>query len=335
MSLVVDSLAKTYGAVRALGGAGLTAPEGRLTAILGASGSGKTTLLRLIAGLERPDGGTVRFGAEDLLAVPSPARRVGMVFQAYALFSHLTVEENVAFGLTTRRPPPADIDARVTALLAQVQLVGLAGRYPHQLSGGQQQRVALARALAIEPRMLLLDEPFGALDAKVRRDLRRVLRRLQEQAGVTTLFVTHDAEEALDLADHIVVLRGGVVEQQGSPDELLARPISPRVFEALGPANLVPGTIADGRLTLGDASCPAPEYAASGAALAGFRPDAVVLRDEGFPAQVEHVRRRGGRVRIEARLGTATIDLDLAEAPPLKTGDIIRLAPTELLVFPG
>ena len=224
---------------------------GELVALLGPSGSGKTTLLRLIAGLEYPDAGSISFDGEDATERSARDRRVGFVFQHYALFRHMNVFENVAFGLRVQdraraRPTEAQIQARVHELLDLVQLEGLARRMPTQLSGGQRQRVALARALAVQPRVLLLDEPFGALDARVRRELRRWLRKLHDELGITSLFVTHDQEEALELADRVVVVNEGRIEQVGAPDEVYRRPATPFVFGFLGEANWLATTV-DGR----------------------------------------------------------------------------------------
>jgi sulfate transport system ATP-binding protein len=228
MSLVVDSLAKRFGAYEALKGVSFTAPQGAFVTLLGPSGSGKTTLLRILGGLEFPDDGAVRFADLNWLGVPARQRRAGFVFQQYALFRHMTVAKNVAFGLRVRprreRPSRTDIRKRVAELLSLVQLHGLGERYPSQLSGGQRQRVALARALAIEPRMLLLDEPFGALDAKVRKELRMWLRQLHERMGITTIFVTHDQEEAFALADLVAVMNAGRIEQYGAPDDVRRAP---------------------------------------------------------------------------------------------------------------
>jgi sulfate transport system ATP-binding protein len=228
MSLAIDSITKRFGNFEALNGVSLRAPQGAFVALLGPSGSGKTTLLRILAGLEFPDAGSVHFADLNWLGVPARSRRAGFVFQQYALFRHMTVEKNIAFGLSVKprnvRPSRARIAARVKELLALVQLDGLGKRYPSQLSGGQRQRVALARALAIEPRMLLLDEPFGALDAKVRQELRGWLRALHERLGLTTVFVTHDQEEALELADLVAVMNAGRIEQIGAPDALRNTP---------------------------------------------------------------------------------------------------------------
>lgn len=237
MSLVVDAVVKEFDRFPALNGVSFTAPQGAFVALLGPSGSGKTTLLRILGGLEFPDNGAVRFADLNWLDVPARQRRAGFVFQQYALFKHMTVEKNIAFGLEVRprreRPSKAEIARRVEELLALVQLEGLGKRYPSQLSGGQRQRVALARALAIEPRMLLLDEPFGALDAKVRKELRVWLRALHEKMGITTIFVTHDQEEAFALADLVAVMNAGRIEQYGTPADVRRAPKTPFVAEFL------------------------------------------------------------------------------------------------------
>ncbi|HKY18105.1 MAG TPA: ATP-binding cassette domain-containing protein [Rhizomicrobium sp.] len=237
MSLVVDSVTKKFARFAALNGASFVAPQGGFVSLLGPSGSGKTTLLRILGGLEFADSGSVRFADLNWLDMPARTRNAGFVFQQYALFKHMTVAENIAFGLKVRpraqRPSKADIAARVHNLLALVQLPGLEGRYPSQLSGGQRQRVALARALAIEPRMLLLDEPFGALDAKVRKELRADLRRIHDHAGVTTVFVTHDQEEAFAVADLVAVMRDGRIEQYGTPTDVRRNPKTAFVSEFL------------------------------------------------------------------------------------------------------
>lgn len=231
----VENLEKTFGNFPALRGVSLKVSGGELVALLGPSGSGKTTLLRTIAGLEEAETGQVFFGDVDATHLSLRERRIGFVFQQYALFKHMTVMDNIAFGLRARRrrerPTRSEIRTRVLDLLSLVQLDSLEGRYPQQLSGGQRQRVALARALAIEPRVLLLDEPFGALDAKVRKELRRWLRELHERTGHTTLFVTHDQEEAFELADRVAILNGGKIEQIGTPHEILSNPASDFVSE--------------------------------------------------------------------------------------------------------
>ena len=228
MSLTIDSVSRRFGAFEALSGVSLTAPQGAFVALLGPSGSGKTTLLRILGGLEFPDSGSVHFADMNWLGVPARLRRAGFVFQHYALFRHMTVEKNIAFGLNVKRwrerPSRSEIARRVEGLLSLVQLEGLGKRYPTQLSGGQRQRVALARALAIEPRMLLLDEPFGALDAKVRKELRSWLRSLHETLGLTTIFVTHDQEEAFALADLVAIMNAGRIEQYGAPSDIRHAP---------------------------------------------------------------------------------------------------------------
>jgi sulfate transport system ATP-binding protein len=237
MSLTVDTITKKFGRFPALNGASFSAPQGAFVSLLGPSGSGKTTLLRILGGLEFADSGSVRFADLNWLDMPARTRNAGFVFQQYALFKHMTVADNIAFGLRVRprhkRPSRADIKKRVTELLALVQLPGLEDRYPSQLSGGQRQRVALARALAIEPRMLLLDEPFGALDAKVRKELRHDLRRIHDHAGVTTVFVTHDQEEAFAVADLVAVMKDGRIEQVGTPQDVRRDPRTAFVSEFL------------------------------------------------------------------------------------------------------
>ncbi|HEY4957167.1 MAG TPA: sulfate ABC transporter ATP-binding protein [Caldimonas sp.] len=245
MSIEVRHLQKRFGATVVCDDLSLDIPAGELVALLGPSGSGKTTLLRIIAGLEVADSGSVLFHGEDATEADVRERRVGFVFQHYALFGHMTIFKNVAFGLRVRpkavRPSEAAIRAKVAELLALVQLDRLADRYPHQLSGGQRQRIALARALAVEPKVLLLDEPFGALDAKVRKELRRWLRRLHDEMHVTSVFVTHDQEEAMEVADRIVVMNEGRIVQDGPPDEVYDHPASPFVLQFLGDVNLFRG----------------------------------------------------------------------------------------------
>ncbi len=237
MAISLQRLTKRFGSFVALDDVSLEIDDGSLTALLGPSGSGKTTLLRVIAGLDVPDSGAVRFGEQDVTRVPPQDRGIGFVFQHYAPFKHMTVWDNVAFGLTIRRRPKVEIEHKVSELLTLVQIAHLADRYPSQLSGGQRQRMALARALAIEPEVLLLDEPFGALDARVRKELRVWLRRLHDVAHVTTIFVTHDQEEAMDVADHVVVMDQGRIEQQGSAKELYEHPATEFVMGFVGPVN--------------------------------------------------------------------------------------------------
>ncbi|MBB3951298.1 sulfate/molybdate ABC transporter ATP-binding protein [Aureimonas jatrophae] len=252
MDIRVRNIRKEFDGFAALHDVSLDIRSGELIALLGPSGSGKTTLLRLIAGLEFPSGGQILFGEEDASVRSVQERNVGFVFQHYALFRHMTVADNIGFGLRVRkgdtRPPKAEIRRRAEELLDLVQLPGLANRYPAQLSGGQRQRVALARALAIEPRVLLLDEPFGALDAKVRKDLRRWLRELHDRTGHTTVFVTHDQEEAVELADRVVVMSQGRIEQVGSADDIYDRPESPFVYSFIGQSNRLPVEVRGGEI---------------------------------------------------------------------------------------
>jgi len=326
LALEIRGVSKAYGRFPALKSVSLQAKDKEFLALLGPSGSGKTTLLRVLAGLEQPDEGEVRFDGEDFLALPVRKRRVGMVFQHYALFRHMTVAQNIAFGLTVRpareRPGKAEIKQRVSDLLDLVQLQGLEKRFPSQLSGGQRQRVALARALAIEPRMLLLDEPFGALDAQVRRELRRWLRELHDRAGVTTVFVTHDQEEALDLADRVAILKDGELIQLGSPNTVYEQPATPFVFDFLGQACRLPGVVQDGRLTIADWESPAPDGAPQGRVNVYFRPDEITFAPgdgAGLAAEVLGVAQRGPDVRIDCRIEGELMEL-IGHGPTLPPG---------------
>src|SRR5271169_2535986 len=259
MSVEVRNVSKKFGQFTALDGVNLKIESGELVALLGPSGSGKTTLLRIIAGLEFPDHGDaqVLFYGEDMTMIPASQRKAGFAFQHYALFRHLNVFENIAFGLRVRpkttRPPESEIRARVEKLLKLIQLEPQARRFPSQLSGGQRQRVSLARALAVEPKVLLLDEPFGALDAKVRKELRRWLRQLHSEIHITTLFVTHDQEEALEVSDRVAILRDGQIEQIGTPEEIYDHPASPFVYDFLGNVNLFSGRVREGTVVIGEA----------------------------------------------------------------------------------
>ncbi|OOW09820.1 sulfate ABC transporter ATP-binding protein [Acinetobacter johnsonii] len=279
MSIQVKNIEKHFGAFHALNNISLDFPDGQLVALLGPSGCGKTTLLRIIAGLESADGGQVFLEGEDATNVHVREREVGFVFQHYALFRHMTVFDNIAFGLRVRpratRPSEAEIKKRVTRLLDLVQLGFLADRYPAQLSGGQRQRIALARALAVEPRVLLLDEPFGALDAKVRKELRRWLRTLHDELHITSIFVTHDQEEALEVADQIIVMNKGNVEQIGSPREVYEKPATPFVFDFLGQANRFEGQNNAGTIQIGEdrIQLDSLRNAPSGDVIAFARPD--------------------------------------------------------------
>jgi sulfate transport system ATP-binding protein len=303
MTLTIDGVYKQFGRFPALTGVSLEVKDGEFLALLGPSGSGKTTLLRVLAGLDKPDHGCVYLDGVDFLALSARERRVGLVFQHYALFRHMTAAKNIAFGLDVRprttRPPRAEIAARVESLLSLAQIEGLGGRYPAQLSGGQRQRVAVARALAVEPQLLLLDEPFGALDSKVRKELRGELRRIHDATGVTTILVTHDQEEAMALADRVVLMNRGRIEQIGAPAELDAAPASPFVFTFLGEANRLTCEVRAGMARFEGFAAPviSPADPADGRAIALFRPEDTRLdagpRAEGLPARIVEIRGRG------------------------------------------
>ena len=307
MSIRVARIDKHFGSYHALQHLDLEIQDGELIGLLGPSGSGKTTLLRVIAGLEVADSGSIHFGERDVTRLDVGKRRVGFVFQQYALFRHMTVLQNVGFGLKVlprdQRPSAAEIRRRSLALLERVQLEHLAGRYPDQLSGGQRQRVALARALAMEPQVLLLDEPFGALDAKVRKELRIWLRELHDELHFTSVFVTHDQEEALELSDRVVVMNAGRIEQVASPGELYARPASRFVLDFLGDTNVLRGELRDGRLTQGAAWLQTTAIAGQGAAEAHVRNYEMTLKtapsaDAHLPVTVKAVTQVGGQTRV-------------------------------------
>ena len=327
MSIEVRQVSKRFGDFVALKDVSFTVPPGELVALLGPSGGGKTTMLRIIAGLETPDEGAVLLEGEDATERSARDRGVGFVFQHYALFRHMSVFENVAFGLRVRpratRPLQQDIDRRVHDLLNLVQLDFLADRLPSQLSGGQRQRVALARALAVEPKVLLLDEPFGALDANVRRELRRWLRRLHEEIHLTSVFVTHDQEEAIDLADRVVIINRGMVEQNGSVDDVVDRPANPFVMNFFGTVNTFRDPADAGRVT----------YA---------RPHEVEIRmmpgDASVPATIEEIRAAGAIVRIAAVTGDgATIHVELTreqcDRQELRKGQPVHVQPRYARAF--
>lgn len=339
--LALRGVSKRYAGVSALDGVDLDVEAGELVALLGPSGSGKTTLLRVVAGLLDADAGHVRFGDVDATRLSLRERNVGFVFQHYALFRHMTVAENVGFGLKSRprarRPGSAEIDRRVHELLALVQLPDHGGRYPDQLSGGQKQRIALARALAIEPSVLLLDEPFGALDAKVRVELRRWLRRLHERTGQTTLFVTHDQEEALELADRVVLMNRGRIEQVGTPAEIYDAPATFFAFDFIGRSVLLEGRIDDGTFALPGDGFRLPVDGLEGPSRLAIRPQDVQLvpAGQGFGATVTHVQEFAGERRVELRLaGTGTtveiIGRDVDATPATEVG----LRPVRFAVFP-
>jgi len=310
MSIEIKNIQKNFGSFHALNNVNLEVPTGELVALLGPSGCGKTTLLRIIAGLESADSGSIHFHGSDATQRDVRERQVGFVFQHYALFRHMTVFENVAFGLRVRpkntRPTEAEIHRRVHELLELVQLDWLSNRYPPQLSGGQRQRIALARALAVEPKVLLLDEPFGALDAKVRKDLRRWLRRLHDELHITSVFVTHDQEEALEVADRIVVMDHGNVEQIGTPQEVYDNPASPFVYQFLGNVNLFHSRVDNGRAHIGDIELQLDEHQETkdSPAFAYVRPhDIEILKERSekpsFEAIVTYVHAIGPLVRLE------------------------------------
>lgn len=349
MSIEVRNLHKTFSNFTALNNVSLDFPTGELVALLGPSGCGKTTLLRIIAGLENPDNGSVLFHGEDATDVHVRERNVGFVFQHYALFRHMTVFDNVAFGLSVRpketRPSKEEIKKRVHQLLELVQLDWLADRYPHQLSGGQRQRIALARALAVEPKVLLLDEPFGALDAKVRKDLRRWLRRLHDELHITSIFVTHDQEEAMEVADRIVVLNKGKIEQIGSPDDIYNNPASPFVYDFIGQVNLFHSRVENGWAHIGDYKSPAPEFNGvdNQRAVAYVRPHDIELTqdnsDGSIPAIISHVSTAGSVLRIELKnhLSDEVIHVELPRSHErslnLTVGANVFARPTSSKVF--
>jgi sulfate transport system ATP-binding protein len=348
MSIEVRHVTKRFGQFTSLKDVSFSVASGELVALLGPSGSGKTTLLRIIAGLEQADAGTVLFEDEDATHRSARDRRVGFVFQHYALFRHMTVFENVAFGLRVRpraeRASETVIRERVDSLLKLVQLDYLGGRYPRQLSGGQRQRVALARALAVEPKVLLLDEPFGALDAKVRQELRRWLRRLHDDIHLTSVFVTHDQEEALELADRVVVMNEGRIEQQGSPGDVFDSPSTSFVMNFLGSVNIFHGRVESGRAVLGPLALDYPEHqSATPQPAAGYaRPHelAVGRTDEGggLWAQLAAVNTTGGIVKMEltdpaGHLIRAELGREAYAALGPSVGERLYVKPRTLRIF--
>ncbi len=343
MAIEVKNIVKKFGAFAALDGVDLKIANGELLALLGPSGSGKTTLLRIIAGLDWPDSGEVSFDGEDALARGAGERHVGFVFQHYALFRHMTVFENVAFGLRVQpravRKKEASIRARVRELLDLVQLDWLADRYPSQLSGGQRQRIALARALAIEPRILLLDEPFGALDAKVRKELRQWLRSLHSEIHVTSIFVTHDQEEALEVANRVVVMDKGRIEQIGTPGEVYDHPASAFVHGFIGESIELPVQVRDGAVQLdGRALSIAADGLAPGPSRLFIRRHDMLLGPAGsgaFEGAVTHVRSFGPVQRAEVKLsqGPAAIEIDAPRDRELRVGDLVGLTPRRYRIF--
>ena len=357
MSIEVSNISKNFGSFTALDNISLEFPSGELVALLGPSGCGKTTLLRIIAGLEQADSGQVLFHGEDASQRHVRERQVGFVFQHYALFRHMSVFENIAFGLRVKprkeRPVEAEIQRKVHELLNLVQLDWLHDRYPAQLSGGQRQRIALARALAVEPQVLLLDEPFGALDAKVRKDLRRWLRRLHDELHVTSIFVTHDQEEALEVADRVVLMNHGRIEQIGKPGEVYDHPASPFVYGFLGSVNLFHGRVTGDNLQVDDHVLALDQHTLSPdtQAIAYARPHEVdVVRPEpgatGIPVIIRRILAFGGAVRLELeRIGAegtenagtpieAEIGRDRLRELGLVEGEQVLIQPRGARVFP-
>jgi putative spermidine/putrescine transport system ATP-binding protein len=331
----LEELRRGYAGVTALDGLSLTLAPGELVALLGPSGCGKTTALRLVAGLEEANSGRVMFGGKDVTGLPASKRDVGMVFQAYSLFPHMTAEQNVTFGLQLHHVGAAERKRRALETLELVGLSGFANRYAHQLSGGQQQRVALARALAIKPTVLLLDEPLSALDAKVRARLRDEIRRVQLEAGVTTLFVTHDQEEALAIADRVGVMRAGRLEQLGSPTEIYSRPATPFVAEFVGLTNRLAGFVKDGEVEVRGTRLPLVQPgSANGKAVALVRPEAVSLAAQNDAATgplsgtVIAVAFLGATSRVTVDLGDMTVlaQLPTAQASEHPAGTRVRLS---------
>jgi sulfate transport system ATP-binding protein len=343
MKIEIRNVTKRFGDFTALNDVDLEVKSGELVALLGPSGSGKTTLLRIIAGLEWPDTGRVMFDGTDALSRSVRERHVGFVFQHYALFRHMSVFENIAFGLRVRprgqRLPEEKIRQKVDELLDLVQLKWLADRYPSQLSGGQRQRIALARALAIEPRVLLLDEPFGALDAKVRKELRRWLRSLHEDIHVTSVFVTHDQEEALEVADRVVVMDKGRIEQVGSPEEVHDRPATAFVHEFIGESLMLPITVQDQRVHVeGRPLAIDSQGTANGAARLFVRPheiDVVAAEGAALTGVVKRVHGLGGARRVEVLLSASDmlVEIDTPRNLPVEVGATIGLKPQRYRIF--
>ncbi|NJD90643.1 MAG: sulfate ABC transporter ATP-binding protein [Geobacter sp.] len=336
MSIEIENVTKEFGSFTALTDVSLSIPSGELVALLGPSGSGKTTLLRIIAGLEQAGSGRILFNGEDTTKSHVRERKVGFVFQHYALFKHMTVFDNVAFGLNVRpkssRPAKGEIRDRVHELLRLVQLDSMAARYPSQLSGGQRQRIALARALAVEPQVLLLDEPFGALDAQVRAELRRWLRRLHDEIHVTSVFVTHDQEEALEVADRIVVMNKGRIEQSGTPDQVYEHPANPFVLNFLGNVNLFHGRLQHGGET-GQGS--AVSYVRSH----DIEIDRSPLDGTAIRAEVKHIQKLGPAVRVTLAMDVnnepieAELTRDIFQSLGLQQGEQVFVRPRQVRTF--
>ncbi len=343
MEVRVQNIRKEFDRFPALHDVSLDIRSGELIALLGPSGSGKTTLLRLIAGLEQPTAGQIFFGDEDASKKTVQERNVGFVFQHYALFRHMTVADNIGFGLKVRpaatRPRTADIRKRASDLLDLVQLSGLENRYPSQLSGGQRQRVALARAMAIEPKVLLLDEPFGALDAQVRRELRRWLREFHDATGHTTVFVTHDQDEALELADRVVVMSQGHIEQVGKADDVYDAPKSPFVYGFVGESSAMPVTVSNGDILLdGKPTALRASGQADGKAQLFFRPHDIELLDDGgrgLAGAVTGIRRVAGTRHVELQIAGAPnrVEIEIPADHPAALGANITFRPSKWKIF--
>jgi sulfate/thiosulfate transport system ATP-binding protein len=347
MSIEVRNVTRSFGSFHAIRNITLTVPKGQFLALLGPSGSGKTTLLRVIAGLDRADEGSVFINGEDATEQGARGRNVGFVFQHYALFRHMTVFENVAFGMRVRpraqRPSEQQIRRRVNELLTLVQLDFLAHRLPSQLSGGQRQRVALARALAVEPAVLLLDEPFGALDAKVRQELRSWLRRLHDEIGLTSVFVTHDQEEALELADRVVVFDHGVIEQDGTPEEVVEHPATPFVANFIGRVNVFHGRIESGKALFGPVVVDHPSPTNGTTRAEGYaRPHELDVTKEdvggGLWATIRHASPAGALVRMDlldpdGKLLHVEVTREFFETLAVAQGERVYVRPRRLRVF--
>jgi sulfate/thiosulfate transport system ATP-binding protein len=344
MQVTIEAVVRKFGTTAALHGISLDIQSGELVALLGPSGSGKTTLLRILAGLDAPTSGRVLFDGDDALKLTVQQRNVGLVFQSYALFRHLTVLDNIGFGLRvrprSRRPSRKEIKRRALELLDLVQLTGLERRFPAQLSGGQRQRVAFARALAIEPRVLLLDEPFGALDAKVRRELRRWLLEIHNKTGHTTVFVTHDQEEALELADRVVVMSEGKIEQVGTPDEIYDEPNSPFVFSFIGESSALPVHLAEGRVWLDSRPLDLPQgNLPSGPAQLFLRPhdvEIVVDPERALWGTISTHRRHEGARRVELSVGpkNSRVEIEIPADLRLELAREIAFLPRRYRLYP-
>ncbi|MBK0401302.1 ABC transporter ATP-binding protein [Limibaculum sp. M0105] len=347
--LELEALDKSFGATPVVRRFDLAIEKGEFVSLLGPSGCGKTTVLRMVAGFETPSSGAIRIDGRDVTGLRPNQRNIGMVFQAYALFPNLTVSQNIAFGLRVKRVGRAEREARVAEMLSLVGLAEFGGRYPFQLSGGQQQRVALARALAVEPQVLLLDEPLSALDAKIRVSLRDQIREIQRRLGITTIFVTHDQEEALSLSDRVVVMSEGVAQQVGPPFEIYSRPATRFVAEFVGRLNVidaVAGEAGDGVLRTGDVEIALGRPVPPGPVTLAMRPEVIGVgradgRDLVFRGRIEDVHFLGSVIRIETRLGSAPLFLDTfnrPDRPPPALGEIgeFSVAASDVMVLgPG